>query len=41
MKPQLLALITAAAWGIGGEQLTGKGLVGMLMTMGGIILLSL
>jgi len=26
---------------IGGEQLTGKGLVGMLMTVGGIILLSL
>ncbi len=26
---------------IGGEQLTGKGLVDMLMTVGGIILLSL
>ena len=26
---------------IGGEQLTGKGLIGMLMTVGGIILLSL
>lgn len=63
MKPQLLALLTAAAWGLGGyfekrglhlghlppqlgitlrtaTALTVKTIIGMVLTVGGIVLLS-
>jgi transporter family protein len=43
LKPQLLALLTAAAWGIGGY-FEKRGLVlgnRMVLTVGGIILLTI
>jgi hypothetical protein len=51
MKPQLLALLPAAAWGVGGyfekrglvlggETITVKTVLGMALTVGGIVLLT-
>ena len=42
MQPQLLALVTAMAWGIGGYfELTLKTLTGMALTIGGIAVLTI